>query len=44
MCGTARPAERFLDGRERFAVVIVPAYIFEQREKLMEGPLVINPA
>ena len=44
MCGTTCSAERLLDCRERFAVVVIAAHIFEQRQKMTESPLIINPA
>ena len=36
--------QRLLDRRERARVVIVPAHVAEQGQKLVEGALVIDPA
>src|ERR1700739_568803 len=44
MCGAACLPQRMLDRRERIAIVVIPAYILEQREKMLEGTLVVNPA
>lgn len=37
-----RFSERLLDPGERVAVVVIPAYIFKQRQKTLEGLLVID--
>ena len=37
-------AQRFLDRRERARVVIVPAHVTEQGQKMVQGALVIDPA
>jgi len=44
MCRSACFPERFLDRRKGTAVVIVSAHIFQQRQKVIEGALVIDPA
>ena len=44
MCRAPRFPERLLDRGERVAVVVIPAYIFKQRQKMLEGPLVIDSA
>ena len=40
----ASAAQRLLDLRERVPVVVVPAHVTEQREKMVEGALVVDPA
>jgi len=44
MCRSACFPKRFLDRRKGTAVVIVSAHIFQQRQKVIEGALVIDPA
>ena len=39
-----RVTQRLFDRRERVRVFIIPAHVFEQRQKMPEGPLVIDPA